>query len=449
MACQGNQRIINLQYPSNTSKKHKQEEVLAVKEDLETFSLLWLDAYVNTADNREVQQKLRTVINCIKTFDSVGPCQEYLERQDENEKILLIVSGSYGRQIVSKIHNLKQVTAIYVYCMNIISHLKWTRQFNKVMMITTSSTELIEKLSLDQRQRDKIEDLTMIPISISHQRKSTSNFNGDFMWSQLFLEVLLRVKQTPDDRQVLIQFCKEIYVDNDIQTKIIDEFERTYCPEKALWWYTRNTFLFKMLNNALRTNNIETLFLFRFFIEDLYNQLKNLHQNQCHQSQLTKVYRVQLLSVEEINMVQSSIGNYFSINKFLLTSTNGNLSSSLSSFITNCDNNTLQPVIFEINIDQSSNIECKPFANISKLSYFKDENEILFSIGTIFQIENVQCNEQDIWIINLNLCDENNDSKLKILLNQIRQESDLVSFVEDFSGGVGVRVEADLGGVGV
>ena len=39
-------------------------------ENLETFSIFWLDAQVNTTeDNRRAQLKLREIINHLKTFD--------------------------------------------------------------------------------------------------------------------------------------------------------------------------------------------------------------------------------------------------------------------------------------------------------------------------------------------------------------------------------------------
>jgi hypothetical protein len=51
---------------------------------------------------------------------------------------------------------------------------------------------------------------------------------------------------------------------------MIDEFEMDYSSENALWWYSRDSFLYGMLNKALRTQDIDTLFLFRFFIRDIY-----------------------------------------------------------------------------------------------------------------------------------------------------------------------------------
>ena len=60
-------------------------------ENLETFSMFWLDAQVNTTeDNRNTQLKLREIINHLKTFD------------DQNQ--------------VPQIHHLRQVSSIYLYC---------------------------------------------------------------------------------------------------------------------------------------------------------------------------------------------------------------------------------------------------------------------------------------------------------------------------------------------
>ena len=48
-----------------------------------------------------------------------------------------------------------------------------------------------------------------------------------------------------------------------------NEFEKDYSSDKALWWYTRESFLYKMLIKALRVQNIDLLFLFRFVINQI------------------------------------------------------------------------------------------------------------------------------------------------------------------------------------
>ena len=70
--------------------------------NLESHTLLWLDQNVNsTDDNRETQQKLRQVINHLQTFSDSNQCEEYI-RQISKEKVVLIVSGSLGYEVVPR-----------------------------------------------------------------------------------------------------------------------------------------------------------------------------------------------------------------------------------------------------------------------------------------------------------------------------------------------------------
>ena len=88
-------------------------------ENLETFSMFWLDAQVNTTeDNRNTQLKLREIINHLKTFDDQGECHQRILSLSQEDRLVLIVSGRCGRQLVPQIHHLRQVSSIYVYCMD-------------------------------------------------------------------------------------------------------------------------------------------------------------------------------------------------------------------------------------------------------------------------------------------------------------------------------------------
>ncbi|CAF1568544.1 unnamed protein product [Didymodactylos carnosus] len=57
----------------------------------------------------------------------------------------------------------------------------------------------------------------------------------------------------------------------------IDDFDKNYDSKEAILWYTRDSFLCKLLNKAFRTENIDIIFKFRFFIIDLHYQLSRLH----------------------------------------------------------------------------------------------------------------------------------------------------------------------------
>jgi len=69
--------------------------------------------------------------------------------------------------------------------------------------------------------------------------------------------------------------------------------------------------------------------------------------------------------------------------------------------------NQYQSVLFEIEID--TRYKCRPYANISHLSRFPDESEILFTIGTAFRIIDSRYDYKGkFWIVKLKLMTDEN-----------------------------------------
>jgi plasmid stabilization system protein ParE len=105
----------------------------AVDDNLETFSLLWLDTDVNaTEENRQAQLQLRQIINHLKTFDNSQQCHQYILSIPAQDRVVLIVSGRLGRQLVPQIHDLRHISSIYVYCRDKEGNERWAKGFNKV-----------------------------------------------------------------------------------------------------------------------------------------------------------------------------------------------------------------------------------------------------------------------------------------------------------------------------
>lgn len=98
----------------------------------DVFCLIWLDANTDAPDSRDVEQKLRSVINYLKRFQDVKTCQKYIEQTTANDRIVLIVSGSLGKQIVPAVQAIRAVVSIYVYCMNTEFHSNWANKYKKV-----------------------------------------------------------------------------------------------------------------------------------------------------------------------------------------------------------------------------------------------------------------------------------------------------------------------------
>ncbi|CAF1184209.1 unnamed protein product [Didymodactylos carnosus] len=78
-----------------------------------------------------------------------------------------------------------------------------------------------------------------------------------------------------------------------------------------------------------------------------------------------------------------------------------------------------QGILSEMKVDVKS---CyKPFHNIQNLSYLSSENEVLFSMGTVFRIQSIHETGSKSWSIPLKLVDEG-DQQLQILRNHMRKD---------------------------
>ncbi|CAF0962540.1 unnamed protein product [Adineta steineri] len=81
---------------------------------------------------------------------------------------------------------------------------------------------------------------------------------------------------------------------------------------------------------------------------------------------------------------------------------------------------SLEGVLFEIDADPQM-VTTKPFADISKYSNFTDEKEVLFMIGSIFRLKNIYCDTNNIWIIEMCLCSDDEYNLKQVLLHMKRQ----------------------------
>ena len=74
-------------------------------------------------------------------------------------------------------------------------------------------------------------------------------------------------------KQQMIDACRDYYRGHKTVLSKIDEFTSTYNANDCIRWYTKDTFVYKLINKALRTEDIEQLYTFRYFITDLSKSL--------------------------------------------------------------------------------------------------------------------------------------------------------------------------------
>lgn len=357
-------------------------------------------------------EKLRNIVNYLKIFENLDDCMQYV-CAIEQERIFLIVSGQVGKHVVPLLHHLVQLYSVYIFCLNDESHKIWITKYPKIRGVFVE-----EKLLYDHLYADVCLSSSQLPISIIPLEQTSHSLNPNekplFLWLQILLQVLIRLPQSDSAKQDMISQARDQYQNNPIEQAKINDFERSYSQDTALGWYTRDCFVYRLVNKALRTENIDNIFLYRFFINDLYRQLSRMHLqyiSSAKSSTLT-LYRGQLVSTTEFQKIKSNVNQYISINTFFSTSKSSEIA--VGFFAGGSLRPVAECVLFEISVDIS--LKTQPFADIHKWSANQNEEEVLFTMGTIFKIESCEEFNEDFWHIKLSLSNEQDE--------RIRQLSD-------------------------
>ena len=167
----------------------------------------------------------------------------------------------------------------------------FTENTSQVRGVFPTISQLLPQLTKDVWMAQQVNSHLIVtsmgdPIQSHRSIADLQTSKADFQWKQALIDIVLDIPSPPAENihKDLIDEWRLVYRNNALQTRFIDEFEATYDPSNAIYWYTRDTFLYKMVNMALRTENVAIVWRLRFYIQDLYQQLKRVHAEQKQNS---------------------------------------------------------------------------------------------------------------------------------------------------------------------
>ena len=107
---------------------------LAFKDNnFDIYALVWLDSRIDADEHSHVQESLNKLfIDHFQIFNECDPCEKYIQSTSTDIRIILIADQTLGKQIIPEIHQLRQVSDVYINCKNIGSDENWTKQYKKV-----------------------------------------------------------------------------------------------------------------------------------------------------------------------------------------------------------------------------------------------------------------------------------------------------------------------------
>ena len=399
---------------------------MATKRILQSNLLLWVDANIkqDAKNTQHTLQKLRAVVHDVHLFKRIDDCVSFLNKI-KSEQVLVIASEGLGRSLVTQIHHLAQVKFIFIFGDNLNQHQSWITQWSKIRGVHNQIKTICEALRTAVKQSN--EDLT--PISfvtpcggvLDGPTVDLNQLEPSFMYTTLFKRILIDMKHEPDERKAIVKLCRAYYANNSDELKIVEEFNRDYRPDKAIWWYTRECFTYQMLNRALCLLESDIIVDMGFFIHDLHRQLEELHQEQFadYQGPTLILYRGQALSVENFSKLKKSRGGLLAFNNFLSTSRSRLVSLSFAEQSSQRDG--MVGIFFVLTVDPT--FPSAIFADINKYSYFAKEDEVLFSMHTVFRIEDIiqLDKEQQLFEVRLMLTSDA-DAELSQLTDRIEKD---------------------------
>lgn len=386
---------------------------------VQNFTLYWLDETIDVRkkDCQYTISELRKIVNSITLCTEANLCLNFIEKVRE-EQIFLIISGALGHKFVPLVHQFVRLDSIYIFCGDPSKHTEWTKKWPKIKLVANQIERICELMVKDASQCEYDLIPTSILSLIDDKSQALNRVNQSFMYSQLLKEILLEMNYDEKAMSTLIEFCRESFRKNEKELKIIDEFERDYRKYTPIWWYTRECFTYQMLNRSLRTVDIDIIAVMGFFMKDIYQQIKEEHSKRSNRKAIFIVYRGQGMMKHEFDAIQSSIGELFAFNSFL--STTVDLDVAMHFAHNRAKQSNKVPIVFEMEIDPT--LTTTPFASLNNLSYYnRKEEEVLFSMHTVFRIIQIKESNDSIWRIKLKSVDDH-DQQITQLTRQMRCE---------------------------
>jgi tetratricopeptide (TPR) repeat protein len=396
---------------------------------VDNLPIIWFQDDEN--GNPTVTSTAEKILNSAKKFMNIDECRDYIHSLPDDIRIFFISSKLDDESISSLLFSLTKIRFIYIFRNEEKNESISSQSSKKIRGIYSNIDSLCDQLLKDYKESSDAAEISISIFNKDKNQKTLRNLQEDnarFIWFQLLVDILIKIPYNYQTIDEMLAECEKYQTTtNFLEKKNIEDLRQNYQPSKALEYYTGATFLFRLLNQALRTENIDIIFVFRFFLSDMHNQLQQLYIKQFVNNTTSSsldLFRGQFMNAKEFNIIKDNVDRLISINQFFSTTK----AYDLAYLFAGCGDNNKPPdivsVIFQIEIDDTGHSLKRPFACLQELSKVEDEQEVLFSPGTVFRIENVEAipGNAENWYVQLKLIDDDAENEASNLRNQLEKK---------------------------
>ncbi|UJR18450.1 hypothetical protein I4U23_005355 [Adineta vaga] len=345
-----------------------QSRISREKGNVEWFNLIYL--HKSWPLDPSVIENIRRLINIIKTFDDPDECIAYINSLT-NRKVILILSDDFVDSFLPRIEDDFSISSIYILSEN--PERNSTFYSNQIQGIHRSMDEIYEMLT------NEINPMKLDLIDFQSVYVDNTKLNPEFLFFRVLCETLVDSNETENAFDELIHFARQEYEGNEYELAEIENFERNYKNNQALSWLFRPCFLFKMLHRALFVHEVDVLYKFRSFIQDINTQIakENL-------SEPISVYLGNTIEQSEIVSMESfrDNQNLITFQQLLFASTNQSQAITRAKNLPR-RNNTFLNLLVRIDFPSSTGFVSRIDRHLSSQN---DGINILISAGLITKI---------------------------------------------------------------
>ncbi|CAF4257255.1 unnamed protein product [Rotaria socialis] len=368
--------------------------------NIDRYCLVWFDTEISLDRNIRMQAHLRSILNDLFVFKDLGHLEGKVQKLKE-QKIFFIFNGSADKHLINRIHRRAQVAAIYVYC----KRPHWDEHlrpiFPKLKSITNDFGSLWKNLKNDVHAYEKVDNARIIS-SITQTSNEFSEYQDNLirLWASYYNR-----EPSYEEKELLLKTLSEYFYTNESMHNVLKEFKDTIGPTTAINWYTRESLISRLVNHAFRTSDWNLIEKLRYFIGCLYMQLTLEHSlfvKRYHENPFITLYRGQLMNRLDFDRLIKFSSRILFLTSFISASFQEHVA---MNFINACEPSYNEMrLLFKIIINTDLK-GTQLYADITHLSTYVHEEEVLIMSGATFIVTDILLNTQrKVPIVLMELC---------------------------------------------
>jgi len=335
--------------------------------------IVWYDPEIDKKDAK-YQRQLKEVGD-LQIFKDIQEAISFINQSKSYCRVIITGMESFAKRIIA----LPNILQIYILHESPEDIKAWNVPNKRLLSPVNTLEGLVLKLMKDVRRKSGLSN-SFPGFTSNYDEWDKSNINR----SHYYLKGLIGFQHRHQSEQDLMKLAQEVYGDEKLE-----EFKKEYQGynmQQMLKWYTKQSLVYKIINNCLKIGTSDAILYGRLLLKDMETAIKEQYE-QKSKSYSGVLYRGAYISPEQWKGLEQSQGKEIEIHGFFSASKNqGRALKFLKDDIAN-------KVFITVVVPGLPVQDAKGFAEVEEFSVFPEEEEVLFNLRTRFKVVEISVEE--------------------------------------------------------